>query len=110
MIDITYTKDKSSLKVEIKGHAEYGRYGEDIICSAVSILAYTLAEAVRKLCEEEPFLYHSTIDLKAGNSLIEMTLGDVLTTKPLYTFDVLNRGFSMIEDTYPNNVKYTVVG
>ena len=36
-------KDKVAKGIEIKGHAGYGEYGQDIICAAVSSLALNMA-------------------------------------------------------------------
>ena len=36
-----YTKDKKVTGFEIKGHASFGEYGEDIICAAASAIVYT---------------------------------------------------------------------
>lgn len=39
-------------RIEIDGHAGYGRRGEDIVCAAVSALAYTLAESLENLTDD----------------------------------------------------------
>ena len=35
--------DKISYEVKAKGHAGAGKYGQDIVCAAVSVLMQTLA-------------------------------------------------------------------
>ena len=42
-------KDKSYTGVEIFGHSNYDRSGKDIICSAVSILSYTLINSLNSI-------------------------------------------------------------
>lgn len=49
MITIEFT-NKS---IEVSGHAGYAAYGEDIVCSAVSVLSQTLAESMSRLTETE---------------------------------------------------------
>ena len=44
MIEITFNPKEMSVKVS--GHAGQAEKGQDIVCSAVSILFYTLAQAV----------------------------------------------------------------
>ena len=45
-------KDKVAKGIEIKGHAGYGEYGQDIICSAVSSLALNMANSVEEFTED----------------------------------------------------------
>ena len=42
-------KDKSYAGVEIFGHSNYDESGKDIICSAVSILSYTLINSLNSI-------------------------------------------------------------
>ena len=49
MLNITF-KPKT-LELEIKGHAKYGKEGEDIVCSAISSLFYTLYETLNQSAE-----------------------------------------------------------
>ena len=44
MINITFKPDTFTL--DVTGHAEHGKKGEDIVCSAISTLFYTLADAL----------------------------------------------------------------
>ena len=45
-------KDKVAKGIEIKGHAGYGEYGQDIICSAVSSLALNMANSVEEFTDD----------------------------------------------------------
>ncbi len=45
-------KDKVAKGIEIKGHAGYGEYGQDIICAAVSSLALNMANSVEEFTED----------------------------------------------------------
>ena len=50
MISIkTQKNDKSFVGVEIFGHSNYDESGKDIICSAVSILSYTLINSLNSI-------------------------------------------------------------
>ena len=46
MIEITYYKEHN--RVTISGHAGQAEEGQDIVCSAVSILAVTIGENIEK--------------------------------------------------------------
>ena len=45
-------KDKVAKGIEIKGHAGYAEYGQDIICSAVSSLALNMANSVEEFTDD----------------------------------------------------------
>lgn len=53
MVTVTIKHDPTNreLCIEAKGHAGYGKRGEDIVCASVSILMYTLEQAVYALHE-----------------------------------------------------------
>lgn len=43
----------SNKRITIKGHARYAEEGKDIVCAAVSILAWTLIKSLRELTTDE---------------------------------------------------------
>lgn len=49
MITIYNSKDR----ISVEGHADYGPYGQDIVCSAVSTLLQTYIESVANLSSDE---------------------------------------------------------
>ena len=54
MINVIIKRDKDKIAkgIEIKGHAGYGEYGQDIICAAVSSLALNMANSVEEFTED----------------------------------------------------------
>lgn len=63
MINVTYNRRETTLTV--KGHAQSAPKGEDLICAAVSALAYTLAA----FCRERNAA--STVRLAPGDAVVE---------------------------------------
>lgn len=54
MTEVYYTTQGEDLKlIEILGHANYADKGKDIVCSAISILTYTLREALDTLPSDQ---------------------------------------------------------
>ena len=104
MTAITITKG-DILTVEAKGHADYAEKGSDIVCSAVSILAYTLAEYLNTayesgLLEEKPL-----IQLNSGDLRIECKPTKEALHYITNTFAFVRLGYAIIANTYPDNVK-----
>ena len=80
---------------QISGHAEYDEPGKDIVCAAVSALAFTCVNAVEQLTgdetdvlaanEEEGFLYFRLKSVSEASSLL---------------FDSLVLGLNGIRESY----------
>lgn len=85
MIEIKVT-DK---KLEIRGHAGYSKNKEDIVCAAVSILAYTFI----RLNDAE---------------LLEYTVDSIVATYDKDTdVSFIKMGFELLKEEYPNNIRIT---
>lgn len=94
---ITVTKAKNCITV--KGHAGYGEYGRDIVCSAVSVLTYNLQESINRLTDDAVgFCYAS------GEAVI--SFGDVSAAAELL-IDSFIVGIELLSYSYPDNVELT---
>lgn len=78
-------------RLTLRGHAGWGRRGEDIVCAAVSILVETLA---RSLPEEAAQLGEGFAEFRfaPGNPAAAFAL----------------RGLSLLAESYPDNVKVSI--
>ena len=83
MIEIKVT----DRKLEVRGHAGYADKGEDIVCAAVSILAYT-------------FITLNDVEV------IEYTVDTIVVEYDKDTdISFIKTGFALIEKEYPDNVR-----
>lgn len=55
-IDLLINKKDEIVGFEITGHADYDEYGKDLVCSAVTILAYSCVNSLDKYTNEVKFL------------------------------------------------------
>ncbi len=54
MITVTvFSKKEEIVGVQLEGHAEYGKKGKDIVCSAVSILYINLVNSLENFTDDE---------------------------------------------------------
>lgn len=61
MITVTvFNKQGKIVGVQLEGHAEFGKKGKDIVCSAVSILYINLVNSLESFTEDEKELNGST--------------------------------------------------
>ncbi len=85
--------------IEIRGHANYGRHGEDIVCSAVSVLVQTLIASVEELTEDriEKDMQPGKVDIKFW----------CLSDQSKVLIDAFFIGVKGIAESYPDNVELT---
>ncbi|MBQ4058074.1 MAG: ribosomal-processing cysteine protease Prp [Lachnospiraceae bacterium] len=61
MITVTvFEKQEKIVGVQLEGHAEFGKKGRDIVCSAVSILYINLVNSLESFTDDEKELNGST--------------------------------------------------
>ena len=81
--------------IEIDGHAGYAEAGQDIVCAGMSMLAYALAESLRRTGELQ--VMHE----QAGH----MELRFKRTRKSLWRLDVFRAGAQLLREQYPEHVQ-----
>ena len=103
MVNINF-KPKE-LEVTITGHAGSAEKGKDIVCSAVSILAYTLANAIeasKDMLEEAP-----VIEIDEGNVKISCKPKKVFLATIQRTYWTVLCGFELLTSNYRDYVGFT---
>ena len=106
MINITF-KPKT-LQLDVTGHADYGKKGEDIVCSAISTLFYTLCQ----------MLYASEEMLQAPPNVRQHDGEGYVWCKPkkeyegniAFIYRTILVGMEMVASEYPKNVTFKVEG
>ena len=90
--------DTEALTLEMYGHADYADAGEDIVCAAASMLAYTLLERARELDAR----IHASID----SGRLSLRCGVDMDNHPLLwsAFETVRAGFALLERKYPEHV------
>ena len=97
MIEIIAYRPTDRVRIEIKGHAGYAEHGRDIICSAVSILYYTLKE---RACDIDQRAV--SVSGTSGNAHIDIKIRNANMRECV---DTIMTGFRMLSTEYPNNVR-----
>ena len=106
MIEITFNPKECQLN--ITGHAEHGNKGEDIVCSAISTLFYTLAESL--LQSKHMIEGEVEIEIEDGNGYISCKpKAEYEANVSMIYWTILN-GFELVAKNYEKNVSLLVVG
>lgn len=104
MIKITF--NPKTFEIKAHGHAEHGKKGEDIVCSAISTLFYTLARTL--LDSEEMLVDAPTIEEEDGNGCIRCTPKEEYEGNIACAYRTILIGLQMVAETYPKNVTFEV--
>lgn len=107
MIQVTYHRQYN--RVTVEGHAGSGPEGHDLVCSAVSALALTLAGNVSYMQAQEA-VYDVTIDLKEGRAEIQCTPYRRYKDSAAQIYRAVCVGFELLATKYPKNISYEVRG
>lgn len=105
---ITVKFNPKTYTLDVTGHAEHGKKGEDIVCAAISTLFYTLAESLyaskHMLAEDMAFS-----DEDGYGHLSCKPKAEYEANVSLIYWTILN-GFDIVAKNYEKNVILKVVG
>ena len=107
MIKVVYHRKYH--RVTVKGHAYSGESGHDLICSACSILTYTLAANVSNM-DDSGQVRNMTAILNLGDAEISCNPHSRLDSVVTVIFDSICAGFELLANDYPENIKYEIRG
>ena len=97
MITAKYeVKDGSYLSLDVKGHAEYGEYGKDLICASVSSILFGFMNALDELQEN--------VEIKQSENRITVEDHSGSSTVQNY-FELVIMQLKTIEESYGNFIK-----
>ena len=94
-----------SIHMTLKGHAGAAPKGEDLVCASATMLAYTVAQAVKFLDEQGMLKKKPKISLKEGSATIIATPTEDGYPPVLHTFWVAQCGIHVLQHNYPQNVQ-----
>ena len=104
MINITF--DSLNLDLKVEGHAGADVKGKDIICSAVSMLFYTLADSLNK--SEEMLKKHPIIEMEDGNGHIKCRPKKEYQGNITLIYWTILNGYQLLADEYKEYVTLKV--
>ena len=97
--------DNGSIHMTLRGHAGTAPKGEDLVCSAATMLAFTVAQAVKFLYEQGQLKKKPKIHITDGSATIIATPTEEGYAPVLHTFWVAQCGIHVLQQNYPQNVK-----
>lgn len=98
-IDVNLTKGK----VKIDGHADFDEEGKDIVCSAISVLFFSMCQTFDSM-KEKGCLKVCKINWEKGNGLIKVTPKPEFKQHIAIIFMTICNGFNIVASEYPDYV------
>lgn len=105
MVEITYHRRYH--RITAKGHAKSGKRGHDLVCASVSALVLTMAGNIESLASQDN-VQDPVIQLADGDAEVSCSVSHKMSNVVTLMFDTVCVGFAMLQDLYPENVKYEV--
>ena len=96
--------------MDIEGHAGQAPKGQDLICSAASILAYTIARYVEYVDDVGGLLTPPRIEMEEGHTTIVANPTEEYLAEVLNAFFVAEVGYSLLAQNYPQYVEVKLFG
>ena len=107
MIEVKFWKNKErgTVHMTMKGHAGTAPKGEDLVCAAATMLAYTLAQTMQFYSETQKLARKPNIRLEDGNAYVVVTPKEEDYAEVLHSFWVVQCGIHVLAHNYPEAVR-----
>lgn len=106
----TYHKESGTLILSVEGHSGQAEKGQDIICSAASILAYTVAKYVESVNNVNGLSIKPRIDIEDGYMRIVANPTEQYLAEVLNAYFVAELGYDLLAQSYPQYVELKMFG
>lgn len=97
-------KDKGSIHMKVKGHADTAPKGEDLVCSAATMLVYTVSQALIFMHEQGQLEEKPYIKIREGKAVVVARPKGEFFAEALHTFWVAQCGAHVLAKNYPDHV------
>ena len=101
MVSVRFQKRGRAFEFTAFGHSGFSERGKDLVCSAVSILVYTLIDSIDKdMLESDP-----VVVMESGDVLFRVVAKPEAEKEIDGVFRVIRKGFRLLENNFPANIK-----
>lgn len=104
MTKVFYREYYDRYLIIIEGHASFGEKGSDIVCSAVSILVYSLLNMLKDEEADKRLILRREV-VSDGYFCVEVEPFDFSKNRTKGIIDTVIMGLSLLNQEYPDNVR-----
>lgn len=109
-VKFEFSEDGKTIILDLNGHAGAAAKGEDIVCSAASILAYTVAQEVKEMQEKGKLKKKPNIRLEDGSATITCKPVKNAFSEALHIFKVAQTGYRLLNANFGEYVQLKTFG
>lgn len=91
--------------LKLQGHAGAAACGQDLVCAAVTGLAYALAQRLTELEQEGVFKEPPVLRLESGDALISAFPKKEYAPLVQENFNLIQSGLQLLQTHYPDHIK-----
>ena len=106
MVTVEFAHSTHAFCVQVYGHARSAPKGEDLICCAVSMLAYTAAQNVLDLYEQGCLRQFPDTALNPGSAQVAALAAEEYREKVEQMFRTIAIGYEMLARQYPEYIMF----
>ncbi|MEE0390625.1 MAG: ribosomal-processing cysteine protease Prp [Lachnospiraceae bacterium] len=103
MLKVRVREKENRLEIKMEGHADYAEAGKDIVCSACSILLFTLLEELQK--QQATGKVKITVLEMEESGRCRMEITDWAKETEVVLETIFN-GYKIIEKNFPKNISF----
>lgn len=109
-IRVSENREEKSVKLDVEGHAGYAEYDKDIVCSAVSVLTYTVAQLLLEMNANGRLSEPPTVKLCSGESVVEAKCrsGIHYACEASRIMHFAKTGYALLQNEYPEYIKLII--
>ena len=97
-------KDKGSIHMKVKGHADTAPKGADLVCASATMLVYTVGQAMMFMYEQGQLEEKPHIKISEGKAIVVARPKEDFLAETLHTFWVAQCGAHTLACNYPEAV------
>lgn len=99
-----FRKNERILGFEVTGHAGFADYGEDIVCSAISMLTTNTLNSMMELLKLEEYMNYEYREGKISLRLDDSALTQAQSDDAQLLLNSFELGIHSIEEEYPAHI------
>ena len=97
-------KEKGTIHMKVKGHADTAPNGADLVCASATMLVYTVAQALVFMHEQGQLEEKPHIKIREGKAVVVAKPKEDYFAEALHTFWVAQCGAHTLASNYPEAV------
>ena len=112
MIQVTFEEDRENrvLVLRMRGHAGHAPEGQDVVCAAASVLAYTAAQVASDMFADGKLRRKPCLRLERGDAVVSLRPTEAFYDEALYALYVTQVGYYLLAKNYPTSVRLSPFG